>query len=105
HRQPARRVPLIGVWAASGSTSAEGGQVVEGGAAGVAGGGAEVGLDAQQLVVLGHALAAGGGAGLDLAGVGRDDQVGYRRVLGLAAAVRDDGGPTGALGELHRGER
>jgi ABC-type transport system involved in multi-copper enzyme maturation permease subunit len=43
--------------------------------------------DADQLVVLGVAVAAAGGAGLDLAAVGRDGEVGDRRVLGLARAV------------------
>ena len=45
-------------------------------------------LDAQQLVVLRDAVAARGRAGLDLAAVRRDREVGDRRVLGLAAAVR-----------------
>ena len=49
-------------------------------------------LDAEELVVLGDAVGAGGGAGFDLAGVRRHDDVGDGAVLGLAAAVRDDGG-------------
>ena len=53
----------------------------------VGGGLAEVGLDAQQLVVLGHAVRAGRGAGLDLPAVRRHGEVGDRGVLGLAAAV------------------
>src|SRR5215207_2181947 len=46
-------------------------------------------LDAQQLVVLGHAVAAAGRAGLDLARVGRNGQVRDRRVLRLARPVRN----------------
>src|SRR5436190_5481978 len=41
-------------------------------------------LDSQELVVLRDAVAAGRGAGLDLATVGRDRDVSDRRVLGLA---------------------
>src|SRR5262249_50798777 len=44
---------------------------------------AELLLDAEQLVVLGRPLTARGGAGLDLAGVHPDREVGDRRVLGL----------------------
>src|SRR4051794_40734746 len=47
-------------------------------------------LDPEQLVVLRHAVAAGRGAGLDLPAPGRDREVGDRRVLGLARAVRHD---------------
>ena len=59
---------------------------------GVRRGFAEVLLDAQELVVLRDAIAARGRAGLDLAAAGRDREVGDRRVLGLAAAVRHHGG-------------
>src|SRR3989475_5937800 len=45
-------------------------------------------LDAQQLVVLGDAVRAGRGAGLDLAAVGGDGQVGDGDVLRLSGAVR-----------------
>src|SRR5437868_13091837 len=47
----------------------------EGGGAGVAGRVTEQFLDAQQLVVLGHPVTTGRGAGLDLTAVGRDGQV------------------------------
>ena len=50
---------------------------------------AELLLDPQQLVVLRDALGARRRAGLDLADGGRDREVGDRRVLGLAGAVRD----------------
>ena len=63
--------------------------------AGIHGPLAELLLDPQQLVVLRDAIGAGGRAGLDLAGVGGDGEVGDRRVLGLAGAVRDDGGVAG----------
>src|SRR6478735_10089396 len=56
----------------------------EGAPAGVARGVVELLLDAEQLVVLGDALRAGRGTGLDLTAVGRDREVGDRRVLGLA---------------------
>src|SRR5690606_38647827 len=55
----------------------------ERGAAGVARGCAQRLLDAQQLVVLGHAVAAAQRAGLDLGGGGRHRDVGDRGVLGL----------------------
>ena len=48
-------------------------------------------LDADQLVVLGEPVGARQRAGLDLAGVGGDRDVGDGGVLGLAGAVRDDG--------------
>ena len=54
---------------------------------GVARGVVQLLLDAQQLVVLRHPLAAGRRAGLDLAAVGGDGEVGDRGVLGLAGAV------------------
>jgi hypothetical protein len=52
----------------------------------------ELFFDAEELVVLGDAVGAGGGAGLDLAGAGGDGEVGDEGVFGLAGAVRDDGG-------------
>ena len=52
-------------------------------------------LDAQQLVVLRHAIRARRRAGLDLAAAGGDGEVGDRRVLGLARAVRHDRGVAG----------
>src|ERR1041385_3337277 len=51
---------------------------------------AELFLDAEQLVVLRDAVGARQGAGLDLARVRRDRDVGDRRVLGLARAMRHD---------------
>ena len=60
----------------------------------------ELGLDAQQLVVLGDALAAGRRAGLDLAGAGRDGEVGDRRVLRLAAAMADRPCPSRCAGPV-----
>ena len=57
-------------------------------------------LDAQQLVVLGGALAARQRAGLDLAGVDGHGEVGDEGVLRLARAVRDDGAVGRALGQL-----
>ena len=52
--------------------------------------GAQLLLDAQQLVVLRDAVRARGRARLDLPGAERDREVGDRRVLGLARAVRHD---------------
>src|SRR5262245_40971182 len=56
----------------------------QGGAARVARAAPQLLLDAQELVVLGHALAARRGARLDLTHVQRDRQVGDEGVLGLA---------------------
>src|SRR4029079_6608560 len=72
---------------------------------GVARGVAELALDAEEAVVLGDPLGARRGAGLDLARPGPDDEVGDRRVLGLARAVRDDGGPSRGARHLDRVER
>ncbi len=66
---------------------------------------AELLLDAQQLVVLRVAVRAGGRAGLDLAGARRDREVRDGGVLGLAGAVRDDGGPAGGVRHADRLER
>ena len=57
-------------------------------------------LDPQQLVVLGHAIGPRGRAGLDLAVPQGDGQVGDGRVLGLAAAMADDGGEAVAAGQI-----
>ena len=67
----------------------------EGGAAGEARGGAELFLDAQQLVVFGDAVGAGGGAGLDLARAHGDGEIGDEGIFGFAGAVRDDRGVAG----------
>src|SRR5690606_25707030 len=53
---------------------------------------AELFFDAQELVVLGHAVRARQRAGLDLAAVGGDRQVGDGGVFGLARAVAHHGG-------------
>src|SRR5574340_204111 len=50
---------------------------------------AEFFLDAQQLVVLRHAIGTRQRAGLDLARIGGHRQIGNRGVLGLARAVRN----------------
>ena len=55
----------------------------EGGAARVASASAECPFDTQQLIVLRRPFAAASAAGLDLAGVGRDRDVGNRRILGF----------------------
>ena len=65
---------------------------VEGGHAGVNGACTQILLNAEQLVVLGNALGAAGGTGLDLAGVQGNGQISNGGVLGLAGAVRADGG-------------
>ena len=57
-------------------------------------------LDAEQLVVLGDPVSAAGGAGLDLAGVGAHHDVGDGGILGLAGAVRDNGGVAMTVGQL-----
>ena len=76
-------------------------QLLDGGAPRVLGARAERLLDAEQLVVLGDAVAAAQRAGLDLAGARADGEVGDRRILGLAGAVRGDrrvaGGPRSAI--------
>src|SRR5690606_18738306 len=63
----------------------------ERGAAGVGGARAQLLLDAQQLVVLGHAVAAAQRAGPDGGGGGGHGDVGDGGVLGLARTVRDHG--------------
>src|SRR5262245_25708023 len=65
----------------------------------------QLALDPEEPVVLRDALAAGRRPGLDLAGAHRDDEVGDRRVLGLAGAMRHDRRPAGAPGEVDRLER
>src|SRR6476620_2424998 len=76
----------------------------EGGSTGVAGGVVELLLDAQQLVVLGDALGARGGAGLDLAAVGGDGEVGDGDVLGLPRAVAHHAAVAVAVGQVDRVE-
>src|SRR5688572_4769300 len=79
-------------------------KVVEGGAARVRGHIAQVFLDAQQLVVLGHAVRTRERPGLDLARVRADGDVGDGRIFSLPGAVADHGGVAGALGHLDGGE-
>ena len=67
----------------------------QGFAAGEAGGAAEGFFDAQELVVFGDAVGAGGGAGFDLAGAHGDYEIGEEGVFGFAAAMGDDGGVVG----------
>src|SRR5215216_4292821 len=74
---------------------------IEGRQAGVDGGASQGLLYAEELVVLGHALAAGRRAGLDLARVHRHGEVGDSRVLRLPAAVADHSGVARFVGELH----
>src|SRR5438093_8711763 len=64
------------------------------------GGGAEFFLDAEELIVLGDAVGAAGGAGFDLAGSGGDGEIGDEGVLGFAGAVGDDGVVAGFAGQL-----
>src|ERR1700678_4429648 len=72
---------------------------------GIAGRGAKRLLDADQLVVFGVALAARQAAGLDLAAVGGDREVGDRGVLGLAGAVAYHSTVACAMGDLHHLQR
>lgn len=63
---------------------------------------AEFFFDAEELVVFGYAFAAVRGAGLDLARVQRDDEVGDGGVFRLAGAVGDDGAEAVLMRELDR---
>src|SRR5436305_5471659 len=69
------------------------------------GGRAELLLDPQQLVVLGDAIRARRGAGLDLTAAGGDGEVGDRHVLGLARSVADDHRVRGFARHRDRRER
>src|SRR5688572_12366135 len=60
--------------------------------------------DADELVVLGDAVGAGGGPGFDLAAVGGDGDVADRRVFGLARAVGEDGAEAVADGHVDGGK-
>mmetsp|Transcript_21217 Transcript_21217/g.37799 ORF Transcript_21217/g.37799 Transcript_21217/m.37799 type:complete len:512 (-) Transcript_21217:122-1657(-) len=62
---------------------------------------AQVGLDAEELVVLGEALGAAGRAGLDLPGGQAHREVGDEGVLGLARAVGGHDAPARGLGHAH----
>src|SRR5215210_1393439 len=59
-------------------------------------------LDAQELVVLRHAVRAGGRAGLDLPGAHCNGKIRDRRVLGLPAAVAYHRRVPGLVRKLHR---
>src|SRR5699024_8371333 len=61
----------------------------------------QVALDAEQLVVLRHALGAGRGTGLDLAAIQSDGQVSDGGVLGLAGAVGHHGAVAVAVCQFH----
>src|SRR3954453_13639727 len=74
----------------------------EGRHTGVAGSVVQLLLDAEKLVVLGHAVGAGRSAGLDLATVGRHGQVGDRGVLGLTRTVAHHATEARAVGHGHR---
>src|SRR5581483_7925211 len=73
--------------------------------AGVSRAAPELLFDAQELVVLGRALAARRRAGLDLADARRDGEVRDERILGLAAAVADHARPAGIRRHANRLER
>ena len=57
-------------------------------------------FNAQQLVVLGHAVGTTQGTGLDLTSTGRHRQIGNGGVLSLSGAVGNDSRVTGVLGHL-----
>src|SRR6267378_52751 len=65
-----------------------------------AGGGAQFFLDAEELIVLGDAVGAAGGARLDLAGGGSHGEISDESVFGFSGAVRDDGVVAGLAGHL-----
>src|SRR5688572_13115668 len=79
--------------------------LTDGIAPGVACRGAEFLLDAQQLVVLGDAVAAACRSGLDLAGGRADGEVGDGGVLGFTRSVRDDRAVARLAGYRDRVER
>src|SRR6187455_116144 len=93
--------PRAGCWG-SVIRSRSGAEAREGGPTGVASRVVELLLDAQQLVVLGDPLGAGGGTGLDLAAVGGDREVGDRGVLGLAGTVAHHAAEAGPVGHRDR---
>src|SRR5690625_2832427 len=74
----------------------------EGARTGVYRRGVEFIFDAQELVVLVHALAASRGTGFDLAGVHGNGEVSDRRVFSFPTAVGDHRGEARALGEADR---
>src|SRR5262245_65736456 len=76
----------------------------ERGAPAIERGGAQLLLDAEELVVLGDAVGARERADLDLAAVGGDGEVGDGCILGLAGAVRQDGAIARLVRQLDRGQ-
>src|SRR5271168_3950544 len=66
---------------------------------------AEFFFDAQELVVLGNAVGAAGGRGLDLPRSGSHGKIGDKSVLGLPRAVRNDGVVSRFAGHLDRVDR
>ena len=66
---------------------------------------AELFFDAQQLVVFADAVGPARRSGLDLAGGRADREIGDRRVLGFAGAVRDDRRVAGVARHAHGVER
>src|SRR5438876_11132969 len=56
---------------------------------GIAGGATELPLDADELVVLGETVGARQRPRLDLSAIGGNGEIGDRRILGLARAMRD----------------
>ena len=75
---------------------------IEGAEAGVNSAGAQLFLNAEQLVILCHTLAAAGSTGLDLAGVQCNSQVCNGGVLGLAGTVRSNSSETCLVSHLDR---
>ena len=67
--------------------------------------GSEFFFDAEKLVVLGDAIGAADGAGLDLAYAGGDCKIGDEGVFALAGTVRHDRGVTVPTAEFNRLER
>ena len=67
---------------------------------GVDRGRAELFFDAEELVVFRDPIAAGSRAGFDLAGIGRDGDIGDGDILGLTGTVGDDGGVVILVGEF-----
>src|SRR6266496_3123774 len=74
-------------------------------ASGVAGRGAKLLFDAQELVVFVYTLTTRGCARLDLTGVGADGQISNSRVFGFPGPMRDDGREAGRTCHVHRLER
>ena len=80
-------------------------QRLECGAARIDGGTGKVLFNAQQLVVLSHAVRAAHRAGLDLTRIETHGNIRDRAVFRLAGAVRNDGRVSRALGHIDGFER